>query len=106
MTESTFDRLARVLEERRTANPESSYVAGLYSRGSAAILQKIGEEATEVVIAGMTGEKSALVHEMADLWFHSLIFLAHEDLHPRDVLAELESRFGTSGLDEKSARVQ
>lgn len=104
MTESTFDRLAEVLEQRRGAHPDSSYVARLYAGGSDAILKKIGEEATEVVIAGKAGEQAAIVHEVADLWFHSLVLLAHCGLHPRDVLGELERRFGTSGVDEKAAR--
>lgn len=100
----TLDRLAGVLEQRRGADPESSYVAGLYRRGRGAVLDKIEEESAELVAAARTGERAAIVHEAADLWFHTLVLLAHENLHPGDVMAELERRFGTSGLDEKAAR--
>ncbi len=97
-------RLAAVLESRKGADPGSSYVAGLYARGLDAILKKIGEEATEVVIAGKAGGRDQLVHEIADLWFHTLVLLAHRGAKPDDVLAELERRFGESGLEEKAKR--
>lgn len=99
-----LDRLAEVLESRKTAEPDSSYVARLYSKGLDAILKKIGEEATETVMAAKDGNPERLVAEIADLWFHSMVLLAHEDLHPSAVLAELERRFGLSGLAEKAAR--
>jgi phosphoribosyl-ATP pyrophosphohydrolase len=83
---------------------DSSYVAGLYHKGLDAILKKIGEEATETVMAAKDGDKDKLVYEVADLWFHSLVLLAHEGLTPEDVLQELARRFGVSGLDEKASR--
>ena len=101
---TTLDKLAAVLESRKGADPASSYVAGLYAKGLDAILKKIGEEATETVIAAKNGEAVAMLHEMADLWFHTLVLLAHQGLKPDDVLAELERRFGLSGLDEKAGR--
>ena len=99
-----LNSLAAVLESRKGAAPESSYVAGLYARGLDAILKKIGEEATETVIAAKGGDATQVVHELADLWFHTLVLLAHQGLSPDDVLAELEKRFGLSGLDEKALR--
>lgn len=96
--------LAQVLEERKSADPESSYVAGLYAAGLDAILKKIGEESTETVIAAKDGNNRAIVHETADLWFHTLVMLAERGLHPNQVLDELERRFGLSGIDEKGAR--
>ena len=100
----TLERLAEILEARKQADPDSSYVAGLYARGLDTILKKVGEEATETVIAAKGGSSEQLVYETADLWFHTLVMLAHLDLKPADVLAELERRFGLSGLDEKAAR--
>jgi phosphoribosyl-ATP pyrophosphohydrolase len=97
-------RLAAVLEERKRADPESSYVARLYAKGLDAILKKIGEEATETVLAAKDGDRKQLIHEVADLWFHTLVLLAREGLQPAEVLAELERRFGLSGLDEKAQR--
>ena len=99
-----LSRLAAALEARKGADPASSYVAGLYAKGLDAILKKIGEEATETVIAAKSGEPQALIHETADLWFHTLVLLAQQGLRPDDVLAELERRFGTSGIDEKAQR--
>lgn len=99
-----FNKLAAVLESRKGSAPESSYVAGLYARGLDTILKKIGEEATETVIAAKGGDNEQVVHELADLWFHTLVLLAHRGLGPDDVLAELERRLGVSGLDEKLAR--
>lgn len=96
--------LAVVLAARKSADPRSSYVAGLYAKGIDAILKKIGEEATETVIAAKGGDRQALVHELADLWFHTLVLLAHKDIAPAEVLSELERRFGTSGVDEKVQR--
>ncbi|MCF7985322.1 MAG: phosphoribosyl-ATP diphosphatase [Thiohalocapsa sp.] len=101
-----LNRLADVLEERKQADPDSSYVAKLYAKGLDAILKKIGEEATETVMAAKDGEADKIVYEVADLWFHSMVLLARQGLHPDDVLAELDRRFGLSGLDEKAARTR
>ena len=100
----TLARLADVIEARRSADPERSYVARLFARGPDAILKKIGEEATETVMAAKDGASERIVCEMADLWFHCMMALALYGLRPEDVLAELERRAGTSGLDEKAAR--
>lgn len=97
-------RLAEVLEARKGADPASSYVAGLYAKGLDAILKKIGEEATETVLAAKDGAADKIVRETADLWFHTLVLLARQGLHPDDVLAELERRFGLSGVTEKTQR--
>jgi phosphoribosyl-ATP pyrophosphohydrolase len=97
-------KLAAVLEARKSADPKSSYVAGLYAKGLDAILKKIGEEATETVIAAKGGDAQQVVYETADLWFHTLVLLAQQGLKPEDVLAELDRRFGLSGIDEKAAR--
>ena len=96
--------LARVLEERKTANPTDSYVAKLYDKGLDAILKKIGEEATETVMAAKEGNKDQIVYETADLWFHTLVLLAQQGLKPDDVLNELGRRFGISGIEEKANR--
>lgn len=100
----TLQKLSEVLAARKGADPAQSYVAALYAKGEDAILKKIGEEATEVVIAAKSGEPQQLVHELADLWFHTLVLLAHYDMRPEAVLAELERRFGISGVAEKAAR--
>ena len=100
----TLERLALVLEDRKSADPDASYVARLYAKGLDAILKKIGEEATETVMAAKDGAPERIVSELADLWFHSLVLLAHEGLGPDAVLAELERRFGLSGLEEKASR--
>ncbi|WWT75749.1 phosphoribosyl-ATP diphosphatase [Lautropia mirabilis] len=97
-------RLAEVIESRRGADPSRSYVAKLLAGGDDRILKKVGEEATEVVIAAMQGEKARIVSETADLWFHTLVMLAHHELRPQDVLAELMRREGLSGIDEKASR--
>jgi phosphoribosyl-ATP pyrophosphohydrolase len=97
-------KLAAVLEARKSAAPDSSYVASLYARGLDAILKKIGEEATETVIAAKDGDPKQIVHETADLWFHTLVLLAQQGLKPEDVLQELDRRFGLSGLEEKATR--
>lgn len=99
-----LSRLAETLEGRKNADPASSYVAKLYAKGLDAILKKIGEEATETVIAAKDGDKAQLVYEMADLWFHSMVLLAQQGLHPDDVLEELARREGLSGLEEKARR--
>ncbi|WP_455366212.1 phosphoribosyl-ATP diphosphatase [Kaarinaea lacus] len=97
-------QLAKTLEQRKDADPDSSYVASLYNKGLDKILKKIGEEATETVIAAKSGNAEQIVYETADLWFHTLVLLAHQGLGPEDVLSELERRFGTSGHDEKASR--
>ena len=99
-----LDRLADVLEARKTAAPDSSYVAKLYARGTDAILKKIGEEATETVMAAKDGQSEKIIYEVADLWFHTLVLLAHQGLKPADVLNELARREGLSGLAEKANR--
>ncbi|MFQ5488749.1 MAG: phosphoribosyl-ATP diphosphatase [Gammaproteobacteria bacterium] len=99
-----LQRLAEVMEARRGADPDTSYVAALYDKGLDAILKKIGEEATETVIAAKGGERQQLIYEIADLWFHTLVLLTQQGLGPADVLRELERRFGLSGIEEKAAR--
>lgn len=99
-----LSQLTEVLEQRKKADPDSSYVSGLYHKGLDAILKKIGEEATETVMAAKDGEKDKIVYEVADLWFHTLVLLAKEGLSAEDVLQELDHRFGLSGLDEKRQR--
>ena len=101
---NVLERLARVIEERKNASPDSSYVANLHAKGIDAVLKKIGEEATELVIAGKGGDAEQVVHETADLWFHTLVLLAAQGLGPEAVLRELERRFGLSGLEEKARR--
>jgi phosphoribosyl-ATP pyrophosphohydrolase len=101
-----FERLAALLEERKGADPGSSYVAGLYHKGRARIAQKVGEEGVEVALAAVGDDADELINEMADLWFHSLVLLTDADLSPTDVLAELERRSGLSGLEEKARRAQ
>ncbi|MCC7326693.1 MAG: phosphoribosyl-ATP diphosphatase [Burkholderiales bacterium] len=99
-------RLAAVIAARRGADPETSYVAALFARGDDAILKKIGEEATETVMAGKDGDPRRITSEVADLWFHCLVLLARHGLSPADVLAELGRREGRSGHAEKAARVR
>ncbi len=96
--------LARVLEDRKTADPSASYVASLYAGGLDAILKKIEEEATELINAGNTQDNKAVIHETADLWFHSLVLLAQLGLGPEDILQELKKRYGQSGFEEKAGR--
>ena len=99
-----LNRLADLLEQRKSANPDSSYVAKLYAKGMDAILKKVGEEATETVIAAKGGNKDEIIYETADLWFHTLIMLAKAGLKPQDVLDELARREGLSGITEKESR--
>ena len=99
-----LDRLAATIAERRGADPSSSYVAQLLAKGDDAILKKIGEEATETVMAAKDGDRLRVVAEVADLWFHCLVLLARHGLGPDDVRAELARREGTSGIAEKAAR--
>ncbi len=100
----TLARLAAVIESRRGGDPAHSYVARLFDKGGDAILKKIGEEATEVVMACKDGDRVRIVAEMADLWFHSMLALSAHGLAPSDVLAELDRREGLSGLEEFAAR--
>lgn len=103
-TDDTLARLAAVIESRRGAEPDKSYVARLFAKGTDAILKKVGEEATETVMAGKDGDREKIVYEVADLWFHTLVALAHFGLRPDDVLAELRRREGLSGLEEFALR--
>jgi phosphoribosyl-ATP pyrophosphohydrolase len=107
-TNDTLLRLAAVIDSRKGGDPDASYVARLFHKGDDAVLKKVGEEATEVVLAAKDmrqgGAPKALVGEMADLWFHCLVTLSHFELSPADVLAELERREGLSGLEEKALR--
>jgi len=100
----TLEKLAAVIDARKAADPDSSYVAGLFDKGMNSILKKIGEEAAETIVAAKEPDDAQLVHETADLWFHTLVMLAARGLGPKAVLAELERRFGTSGVEEKAAR--
>ena len=102
----TLSKLAAVLEERKQAEPGSSYVAGLYHKGLDSILKKIGEEATETVMAAKDGDADKIIYETADLWFHTMVLLAQQGLSPDDVLNELDRRFGLSGLEEKASRTE
>jgi len=100
----TLERIAATIEARKQGDPEKSYVAGFFSGSEDMILKKIGEEATETVLAAKSGDRLHLVREIADLWFHCMIVLARHGLGPQDVLAEMHRREGISGLDEKAAR--
>ncbi len=104
MTDDILQRLTETLRARKQAAPETSYVAKLFSKGEDAILKKVGEEATEVLLAAKEGDKAHLVYETADLWFHCLVLLAHHDLSADDVLTELARREGVSGIAEKESR--
>ncbi|GAP35292.1 phosphoribosyl-ATP diphosphatase [Piscinibacter sakaiensis] len=103
-SQDVLARLAAVVAERRRGDPERSYVARLFHKGHDALLKKIGEEATETVMAAKDGDPRKLVGEVADLWFHCLLVLEAHGLRPADVLAELERREGRSGLEEFAAR--
>jgi phosphoribosyl-ATP pyrophosphohydrolase len=105
---SVLEQLAATLAARKGADPENSYVASLYHRGLNKILEKVGEEATEVILAAKEAEagadRSAVINEVADLWFHTMVMLSHLDLDAQDVLQCLQDRLGVSGLEEKAAR--
>ena len=103
-SDDTLERLAAVIESRRGGDPDKSYVARLFAKGPDAMLKKVGEEATEVVMAGKDGDAAKLTAEMADLWFHTLVVLAAHGLKPADVLDELRRREGMSGLEEFALR--
>ena len=104
MNDAILSQLADVIDSRRGGDADASYVARLFAKGDDAILKKIGEEATEAVMAAMDGAKERIVSETADLWFHCMIMLSHFGLRPEDVLAELQRRAGTSGIEEKALR--
>ena len=99
-----LDAVYQVVQDRKQSPSEKSYVASLYAKGLDKILGKIGEEATEVAVAGKGGEVDEVVSEVADLWFHTLVLLSYYDLPPEKIYAELERRFGLSGLEEKASR--
>ena len=100
----TLEELQKVLLDRQIADPKQSYVASLYKKGLDHILKKIGEESSEVIIAAKSSDSSALIKEMADLWFHCMVLLVNNGLSAQDVLHELDRRFGVSGLEEKASR--
>ncbi len=104
MQAEILQRLTDTLEARKRAAPDTSYVAKLFSKGEDAILKKVGEEATEVILASKGGDKTQLVYETADLWFHTLVLLAHHGLSAQHVLSELARREGLSGIVEKNSR--
>lgn len=104
MTQAFLDQLHQTLVARLDADADSSYVAALYDKGLDAILKKIGEEATETVMAAKDGDADKIIYEVADLWFHTLVLLAQQGLEPQQVLDELARRSGISGLAEKAAR--
>ncbi len=106
MLNDVLNRLSVLLEQRKLADPASSYVAKLYAKGMDSILKKVGEEAAETIIAVKNNDKQAIIYETADLWFHTLIMLAKADLKPQDVLDELARREGLSGLEEKDSRLE
>ena len=104
LSQDVLARLAEVIESRKGGDPDASYVARLFHKGTDAILKKVGEEATETVMAAKDGDAQKIVYEVADLWFHSMVALAQFGLKPSDVLAELQRREGLSGLEEFAAR--
>lgn len=104
MTDALITELHQTLVARLDADPTSSYTASLYAKGLDAILKKIGEEATETVMAAKDGDSEKIIAEIADLWFHTLVLLAQQGLNPQQVLNELARRSGVSGLTEKASR--
>ena len=103
-SQDILEQLHEVLLQRIGANSDSSYTASLYAKGLDAILKKIGEEAAETIMAAKDGDLDKIVYEVADLWFHSMVLLAHQGSSPQAVIDELERRMGTSGLTEKASR--
>jgi len=97
-------QLEQVLEQRKSAKADKSYVSSLYAKGLDEILKKIGEESTEVVMAAKDNDKDKIIYEVADLWFHTLVLLRHKDIEVSKIQNELSSRFGLSGLEEKANR--
>ncbi len=104
MNNDILDRLAQTLEARKQADPQSSYVAKLYHKGLDAILKKVAEEAAETIMAAKDGVREKIIYETADLWFHSLVLLVQQGIHPNEILNELARREGMSGIVEKAAR--
>ena len=104
MNNDILQRLTETIQARKQAAPDTSYVAKLFNKGENAILKKIGEEATEVLLAAKGGDKTHLVYETADLWFHCMVLLAQHELSAEDVLNELARREGISGIAEKASR--
>ncbi len=104
MKEDILSSLDELLEQRKQASPDESYTAKLFNDGLDSILKKVGEEATESIIASKSGKNADIIHEVADLWFHTMVLLKHHGLDSNDVLKELERRFGLSGLEEKANR--
>lgn len=100
----TLERISATIQSRKGADPATSYVAGLLGGNEDAVLKKVGEEATETILAAKGGDRLHLVRETADLWFHCMVLLARHGLGPGDVLAELHRREGISGIDEKASR--
>lgn len=101
-----LNRLSELLEQRKSADPQSSYVAKLYAKGMDSILKKVGEEAAETIIAAKNGDKEHLIYETADLWFHTLVMLTQAGIKPQEILDELARREGLSGIAEKESRVK
>ena len=99
-----LDKLEGILDSRKSAQADSSYVASLYQKGLDSILKKIGEEATETVMAAKDGEREKIIYEVADLWFHVIVMLRQQNISSHEVLLELERRFGLSGIEEKASR--
>jgi len=106
MSEDILQRLTATLESRKQAAPDTSYVAKLLGKGEDAILKKVGEEAIEVILASKGGDRTHLIYETADLWFHCMVLLAHHGLSADDVINELGRREGMSGITEKNNRVK
>ena len=106
MNQDILQRLTETLQARKQASPETSYVAKLFSKGEDAILKKVGEEATEVILASKQGDKDHLIYETADLWFHCMVLLAQHGLSADDVMKELARREGLSGIAEKQGRIK
>ena len=104
MSQQVLEQLEQVFQQRKQASPDSSYVASLYHKGLDTILKKLGEEAVETVIAGKAGDREQIIYEMADLWMHSLVLLAQQNIGVNEILGELQRRMGVSGLDEKASR--
>ena len=104
MTHDTLKQIADLLETRKSADPNHSYVASLYAKGIDSILKKIGEEATEVVMAAKDAAPEKITSEIADLWFHTLVLMAHQNIKPEQIIHELQRRMGVSGLEEKAQR--
>ncbi len=102
--DSILKKLEQVLEDRKSAKADESYVSSLYAKGLDEILKKIGEESAEVIMAAKDGEKDKIIYEVADLWFHTLILLRHKDIEVDKIQDELSKRFGLSGLEEKANR--